>query len=701
MSTRGTSWSVGPRGFKLNFSNRGVRRTVSIPGTGISHSEMLSGSARGPASAQLRTSHSDPPPPVEDRPVRIYGEVTDQTAVDGVSGWVRRSHPLLGRMLPSIVTEVARRVLHRTDVDYTIRSRGLAVRAEPIPRKLKTFLRLAEPSAFDPWADDIQRQLEATRAVTICPFCEGQGNRQCPDCQGTIEIQCDVCGGDGQDVSERSGRLIKCRSCGGDGLKRCPCRDGFIQCAGCAGKGVATSWLVLEEGERIEQCVAGEAPFRGANLADAVRANVKAEYSWEGAANELPETAAGLLADCPLPAGTLGPNDRVATVNVQRHRTEIVDVSYELAGKSGSVEIQGWTGEVKPASDALEPFRGLNRRLFRIWLAAFVASAALLFWFAGRHAYYAESPAAANLALLALLVPSALLPAVTELARGAKHSRGRMVGFTLSAAFLIAIQVLQATEQPSVKRAEEHRAAGQLDAARREARAAVERGRDVEAAAALHDAIQLETVSHNLNPTGLWSALEESHFLTDSGRKQGEEAALELVERTTGDLLEKGSVSQALAILAAVPPALRDAPVVRERSISAYRRSAIAETAIVKSTRPIVERAAACDRVREPFQQLETLGEPFPERTAVDRTCKQVGDLQRAERRRAEQASIVGQQRVERAALAARRRQEAAARAWASAPLMCRDGSLSPSCVCGGSHRGCCSHHGGVAGCSR
>jgi len=31
--------------------------------------------------------------------------------------------------------------------------------------------------------------------------------------------------------------------------------------------------------------------------------------------------------------------------------------------------------------------------------------------------------------------------------------------------------------------------------------------------------------------------------------------------------------------------------------------------------------------------------------------------------------------------------------------LQCCDGTLSPSCMCAGSHRGCCSHHGGVCGC--
>jgi hypothetical protein len=37
LSKRGTSWSFGRRGFTVNVSSRGVRRTVSIPGTGLSH----------------------------------------------------------------------------------------------------------------------------------------------------------------------------------------------------------------------------------------------------------------------------------------------------------------------------------------------------------------------------------------------------------------------------------------------------------------------------------------------------------------------------------------------------------------------------------------------------------------------------------------------------------------------------------------
>lgn len=36
---------------------------------------------------------------------------------------------------------------------------------------------------------------------------------------------------------------------------------------------------------------------------------------------------------------------------------------------------------------------------------------------------------------------------------------------------------------------------------------------------------------------------------------------------------------------------------------------------------------------------------------------------------------------------------------YGNGSVLCRDGTISKSCVCGGSYRGCCSRHGGVAGC--
>ena len=41
VSKGGISFTVGTRGYHLNFSNRGVKQTVGVPGTGVSHSTYL------------------------------------------------------------------------------------------------------------------------------------------------------------------------------------------------------------------------------------------------------------------------------------------------------------------------------------------------------------------------------------------------------------------------------------------------------------------------------------------------------------------------------------------------------------------------------------------------------------------------------------------------------------------------------------
>jgi hypothetical protein len=73
-----------------------------------------------------------------------------------------------------------------------------------------------------------------------------------------------------------------------------------------------------------------------------------------------------------------------------------------------------------------------------------------------------------------------------------------------------------------------------------------------------------------------------------------------------------------------------------------------------------------------------------------------------AEERRQEAMAERERKRAELAAERERRRQaaEEARERRASRGLLCNDGTLSPSCTCGGSHRGCCSWHGGVAGCA-
>jgi hypothetical protein len=71
------------------------------------------------------------------------------------------------------------------------------------------------------------------------------------------------------------------------------------------------------------------------------------------------------------------------------------------------------------------------------------------------------------------------------------------------------------------------------------------------------------------------------------------------------------------------------------------------------------------------------------------------------ERERQQQARTVERQHQQQQRAGERRRRAAPEAPTYQAPrgLRCRDGTLSPSCTCGGPHRGCCSWHGGIAGC--
>ena len=67
---------------------------------------------------------------------------------------------------------------------------------------------------------------------------------------------------------------------------------------------------------------------------------------------------------------------------------------------------------------------------------------------------------------------------------------------------------------------------------------------------------------------------------------------------------------------------------------------------------------------------------------------------------RTEKARALAEAQKAKLRLAKLKQQESAVREReASKRLMCCDGTASPSCSCYGSHRGCCSHHGGVCGC--
>jgi hypothetical protein len=152
-------------------------------------------------------------------------------------------------------------------------------------------------------------------------------------------------------------------------------------------------------------------------------------------------------------------------------------------------------------------------------------------------------------------------------------------------------------------------------------------------------------------------------------------------------------------------------------ALGGLRRSVDSAVATADATKELAPRVQALQLAEQHLAALEV--EQNPEATDPStelkklhaRLLRDVDALNKqkaAEARRAEaeaekqRRALARQQAAEERALARQRAAEervrrAEERSYSS--LRCCDGSLSPSCTCGGSHRGCCSHHGGVCGC--
>lgn len=119
----------------------------------------------------------------------------------------------------------------------------------------------------------------------------------------------------------------------------------------------------------------------------------------------------------------------------------------------------------------------------------------------------------------------------------------------------------------------------------------------------------------------------------------------------------------------------------------------------VRTAKKLKERHDALTTAIGVAKVYEVIASPAPGTSAGDlgeQLARVDSAIAQADQRQRQQDALVEQRQRQREE--AGRRREMQRRTMA--PLRCRDGTLSPSCICGGSRRGCCSHHGGVAGCS-
>lgn len=517
--------------------------------------------------------------------------------------------------------------------------------------------------------------------------------------------------------------MINCKRCRGKGQRRCRCRNGVVKCEICSGKGKVEQWLEIAE-ERfvhVTQSIPNplsEAFERAGDPEDfdsEQRWPVALGLSWSGQALEAaPADARELLHHSPsLVWHAASGADRLDRIDVQSFRSELSTVTYQLFGRPGEIEVPIWQEHPLESTEALAP---LTRRL---WILGSVAATALTlglvltFWFGSRHPFYLDTQNATWLLWLSTFLGFLVIPPVSMLAPPAPTRRKTWPLAALPALLVAtALVALSATGHPSVEHARALMHAGATGNAIAELRAGVELGIDVEAAELLHDELQVGFVEGIVEANDVWIDIESRHFYTGAGRQRAEAHGLELTVGEAGSRLEEDEDPASEALLKLIPPRLQDEEDVLDLWRRIHELRVTTGWAEIRSRQlSLATRMAVCEAIEPATRYLEEYGNSLtqsaaPTKETVDQQCERLAEQQRQEIDRAQRRAEQERARQEREAELTQKRKEqaylSAVWAWQRAPLLCRDGTMSPSCVCGqGSRRGCCSHHRGVSGCSQ
>lgn len=627
-----------------------------------------------------------------------------RTAIDAASEWARSTQGLAGRLCRHAVTGVRIAPIERLDVVVHVETRRVVQRTEPIARRTQKREPRCDVTAFDPWSPDVQQQIGGVSQVITCPACDDAQQVICVECRGSLQVSCGQCGGSGRTISERSGRIVNCRSCKGDGTRKCPCRDGFVDCPTCRGKGCVREWLALEQSASERRAHFPEEAF-GGGAADDVAGDVELVTRWRGAPADLATSQFGTSFDSGLVQPYDTRTERVTHVAVDLLRSYSATVSFRLCGEQRDLQVHGWTGRVaSPPVDTDTPFRRLRRRVLIAAGVSMTLGALLTGWYGGRDPFYAASMNASGLALLALAAPFFFVPVVItcSMPRGSVPVLVRVLAAVVATAAASTQTALALSGQPSLDLARDNLTAGRIDRALLETSALVARREQIDEAMALHDRAQLEKARRFVNAADLWRAAPRLRFYTDAARAGIDSVGLQLTGKAIDEALRVDDAGTARVVLSGIPKRLTG------HEDATRLRATIRDHEIVRHWRTVenrsltpLQRIAGCREIEAAWSADDEGPSTLPARRVVGAACQGLRREQAELQRRADAQATARRLAVEREARQREARERAAMRSWAMAPLLCRDGTLSPSCVCGGSRRGCCSHHGGVSGCSQ
>ncbi len=622
--------------------------------------------------------------------------------------------------------------------------------------------------ALDPWNPPADLRT-ASRYVTACWTCCGDGRVACGSCSGGGRVTCADCAGAGKyygTTANGAHRLLNCKGCRGKGTVKCgACSRGVVDCATCRKAKKLECWLEIDESSRQDVQVEPDGEVTkafvwGQDGVLATREQIELDARVVDVA-----TADRVLHEHQLPSSVpvewrreywpriraqIQPGERVRAQTFMLLEVPSTVITYAVLGEQQTIELEGRRMLAPPASsDVLFARRATILGRSKVVLAALPLGA--LATYLARGSYFVSDRVAP---LLAGIVGATAAVAICAYAVlwCATLGRRAAVKWALGAiAPLGAATALVLMAEPSLSRARSYVASGELGLARVELDALGSASDPALAGPwadiALHDALEAPSCSAALD-----SAQQIPEAMPQHATAVAHADALAFAAARAS--LQSGDLEEAdWALDCASAPTRESARAVRLRgdiALAAGRRciearrwdcgisklneaeqlGAAEARELVSQARSTIQAdvdasitAARAERDLERRLQLETaalaLWTSYLATTTASKPAnitqlekaaardEQLVARQRAiERKRAEQLAArlrAEEERAEKRRLAAeereRRRAAAAERRRMYSSLVCNDGSLSPSCVCGGSWRGCCSHHGGVAGC--
>lgn len=622
--------------------------------------------------------------------------------------------------------------------------------------------RAIDPATLDPYSPPVDLRSRSS-CLSLCNACGGDGRCECTSCGGAGRVTCRECNGDGKVygfAKNGSRRLLNCKTCKGKSTLLCnACTKGQVACGACDQSGRVEHWLEIDGGPRdadIQIEPDGEqtrafawgvdgTPATADEIAKDARVVCSVSLDRQLFAGDLPTQVPKEWIDANWTniQARLQPGERIVSQTFTLLEVPSVEVTYGLGAGQQAIEFEGLRLLAPPISfDQI--FAARARSLTRLAYGLFTLPVLILIVYLTRGDYFAQATTAG-------IVGLAALAGLFVYFFFARASLGRPAWIWL-AALVAPIGVATALalfNEPSVARARGLIDSGQLDLAKAElealgttpddplwsdfhlkqARAATscetatsfaskiastapqhakaQAHADQLAVAAAEQALStgdtdratilLSCASETVRSAKTGQAIQArikltagNACVTSANWSCALAAASDAHALGAGPQAEELQTSSRKAIQAAVDDAVASSRTEKDlarrvghqqRAIDLWTKYLLPE----KSSEPseLVALRGVAKRDQEALVKQEAIAQRKREAEEKKRLAEEA--RQRAAAERAEKRRLAEEERRERASY--------------PRSLRCCDGTLSPSCMCGGSRRGCCSHHGGVCGC--